>query len=253
MHQYERHALIVQQARQATRVEVSALAELLDVTPETVRRDLTQLERKGLVQRVHGGAIAVEKLDFEPTLAARSRRRSAEKRCIAEAALAYLPAAGSIILDAGSTTSAIAELLPTDRELNVLTNSLPIATQISRYPDFSLHLLGGRVRPRTEATTGGWGLRELQEVHVDVAFIGTNGLTVEIGLTTPDQAEAAMKQAMVAAASRVVAVADSTKIGMAHFTRFATLADVDVLITDEGVDPDTANEIRAIGPEVVIA
>ena len=253
MHQYERHALIVQQARQATRVEVSALAELLDVTPETVRRDLTQLERKGLVQRVHGGAITVEKLDFEPTLAARSRRRSAEKRRIAEAALDYLPAAGSIMLDAGSTTSAIAELLPTDRELNVLTNSLPIATQISRYPDFSLHLLGGRVRPRTEATTGGWGLRELQEVHVDVAFIGTNGLTVEIGLTTPDQAEAAMKQAMVRCATQVYVLADSSKMDNEYLVRFAAIDEVDALITDAKLPGNKAAELRAAGLHVEMA
>lgn len=253
MHQHERHHLIVSRARSNSRVEVTALADEMDVTPETVRRDLTVLERKGLVRRVHGGAVAVERLGFEPTLDVRSGHRAADKRRIAEAALAFVPESGSILLDAGTTTIGVAEGLPPDRELNILTNSLPIATVIARRPELSLYVLGGRVRSRTQATIGNWGLEPLQDIHVDVAFIGTNGISLQAGLTTPDQAEATVKRAMIAAAAQVIVLADSSKIGSAHFAKFGSLDQIEVLITDAGIDPDALDEIRAAGPEVVIA
>jgi len=232
MHQHERHNLIVSRARAATRIEVSALAEEMDVTPETVRRDLTVLER--------------------PTLDVRSGHRAADKQRIAQAALAFVPEAGTILLDAGTTTIGVAEGLPREGELNVLTNSLPVAAVIARRPDLSLYVLGGRVRSRTQATIGSWGLGPLRDVHIDVAFIGTNGLSLTAGLTTPDQAEAATKQAMMAAAAQVVVLADSSKVGAAHFAKFGSLADIDVLITDSGIDPEVLDEIRATGPEVVL-
>ncbi|MBO3129305.1 DeoR/GlpR family DNA-binding transcription regulator [Dermatophilus congolensis] len=253
MHQFERHAQIVESARQATRVEVTALAEQLGVTPETVRRDLTQLERKGLIRRVHGGAVAVEKLDFEPSSAVRLEQHAPEKRRIAAAALSCIPTAGSILLDAGTTTIGIAHDIPRDLDLNVLTNSLPVAEVIARRHDLQLHILGGAVRSRTDASIGTWGLRALEEVHVDVAFMGTNGISVETGFTTPDQSEAAIKRAMIAAAGRVIVLADSSKFGDAHFSKFADFSDVDTIITDGGIDADMANEIRSLGPEVLIA
>ncbi len=253
MHQHERHHLIVSRARATSRIEVAALAEEMDVTPETVRRDLTVLERRGLVRRVHGGAVAVERLGFEPTLDVRTGHRAADKRRIAEAALAFVPDSGSLLIDAGTTTIGVAEGLPRERELNVLTNSLPIAAVVARRPDLSLYLLGGRVRSRTQATIGTWGLEPLRDVHIDVAFIGTNGVSLEVGLTTPDQAEAAIKRAMIGAAAQVVVLADSSKIGAAHFAKFGSLSEVDVLITDDGGDADVLDEIRAAGPEVVLA
>lgn len=253
MHQFERHELIVRSARETDRVEVSTLAHQLDVTPETVRRDLTQLERKGVIRRVHGGAVAVERLGFEPALDVRSRHRAAEKSRIGEAALTFVPEAGSVFLDAGTTTAALAERLPRDRELNVLTNSIPIAATLVRRADLSLHVLGGRVRPQTDAAIGTWCLEGLADIHVDVAFMGTNGLSVTTGLTTPDQAESAVKRSAAAAAGFVVVLADSSKIGATHFARFATLRDIDVVVTDSGLDDETADEIRAAGPEVVLA
>lgn len=253
MHQHERHNLIVSRARSASRVEVAALAEEMDVTPETVRRDLTVLERRGLVRRVHGGAVAADRLGFEPTLDVRTGHRAVEKRRIAEAALAFVPESGTVLLDAGTTTIGLAEALPREAELTVLTNSLPIATVVARRSDLTLYLLGGRVRKRTQATIGAWGLDPLREVHVDVAFLGTNGISLMAGLTTPDQAESAVKRAMIDAAAQVVLLADSSKIGGAHFAKFASLSDVDVFITDGGADSDVLDEIRAAGPEVVVA
>jgi DeoR family fructose operon transcriptional repressor len=249
----ERQRQILELARGAGRVEVTALAHQLDVTPETVRRDLTALERHGLLRRVHGGAIPLENLGFEPRLDVRQERYTAEKSRIAKAALDLVPAEGTILLDAGSTTQLLAESLPTSRELTVVTNSLPIATIVSRRENVSLFLLGGRVRWRTLASVGDWAADALGEVGVDVAFLGTNGLTARRGLTTPDQDEARVKRAMVAAARRAVVLCDHSKIGAAHFARFARLKEIDTVVTDTGLDEETAAEIEAAGPTVVLA
>ena len=253
MYAEERQQHILDRARAAGRVDVNSLAETLDVTPETVRRDLTILERHGVLRRVHGGAIPVERLGFEPGVETRTERYVAEKERIAKAALPHLPDEGTILLDAGTTTLRLAELIPRDHELTIVTNSLPIATMVAQHPGLSLYLLGGRVRGRTLAAVGAWVTDALSDVFVDVAFIGTNGLSVERGLTTPDQSEAAAKRAMITAARRSVVLTDHTKIGVDHFSRFADLSDIAAVITDSGLDPETVAEIEAFGPEVVLA
>lgn len=253
MYAAERQQRIIAEARRAGRVEVTALADTLGVAAETVRRDLTALERRGSLRRVHGGAIPVERLEVEPTLATRSGRLTDVKRRIAARALDELPSGGSIILDAGSTTLAVAELLPPDIDLTVLTNSLAAATVLSTHPGIKLYLLGGRVRGTTGAAVGDWTTGALADVVVDVAIIGTNGLSVARGLTTPDQSESLVKRAMVAAARKCVVLTDSSKTGDDHLHRFAQVADVDVVITDTDLDDDVAAEIRAAGPEVVTA
>ena len=253
MYAEERQQHILDRARAAGRVDVNSLAETLDVTPETVRRDLTILERHGVLRRVHGGAIPVERLGFEPGVETRTERYVAEKERIAKAALPHLPDEGTILLDAGTTTLRLAELIPRDHELTIVTNSQPNATMVAQHPGLSLYLLGGRVRGRTLAAVGAWVTDALSDVFVDVAFIGTNGLSVERGLTTPDQSEAAAKRAMITAARRSVVLTDHTKIGVDHFSRFAELSDIAAVITDDGLDPETAAEIEALGPEVVLA
>jgi DeoR family fructose operon transcriptional repressor len=253
MYAEERQLWIVERARAGGRVEVAALAAELGVTTETVRRDLTTLERHALLRRVHGGAIPIERLGFEPALAARDSVLTAEKERIARLALAELPDEGTILLDAGTTTARLADALPTDRELVVLTNSLPIAMSLSVRPSITVLMLGGRVRGRTQAAVDAWALQALADSYVDVAFIGTNGISPERGLTTPDTTESAVKRAMIRAARRSVVLADHTKIGQDHLSRFAALEEIDTLITDSGLDAQVADELRALGPRVLLA
>jgi DeoR family fructose operon transcriptional repressor len=253
MYAEERQAAIVSRARAAGRVEVAELADAFDVTPETVRRDLTALERSGLLRRVHGGAIIVDLFGFEPALAVRESVNVAEKARIAEAALAFLPEEGAIALDAGSSTHHLAELLPADRELTVVTNSLPIASLLAGRKELTVHLVGGRVRGRTLATVDHAALDFLRSVYVDVAFLGTNGFSLARGLTTPDAAEAAVKHAFVAAARRSVLLADHSKFGSDHFAHVADLDEVDVIVTDSALTDEAVSEIEAAGPQVVRA
>ena len=119
--------------------------------------------------------------------------------------------------------------------------------------NLTIYLLGGRVRGRTMASTGEWALQALRGLFVDVAFLGTNGLDVARGLSTPDQAEAAVKRAFVRCARRTVVLADHSKIGQVHFSHVADLAEIEKLITDSGLDDETAAEIEAAGPNVVRA
>ena len=253
MYAAERQQWLLNRARDAGRVDVAATAEELDVTPETIRRDLGALGRQGLLRRVHGGAIPADLLGFEPGISARDAVATQEKDRIAKAALDELDGAVTVLLDAGTTTARLASLLPADRELTVITNALPIATMLVARPNVTLLLLGGRVRGTTMATVDEWALDVLGNLTADIAFLGSNGFSVARGLTTPDHAKAAAKKAMLGAARRAVVLADSAKHGADQFVRFGRLDQVDALITDIGLAPDDAAVIEAAGPRVVRA
>ncbi|MGB0101589.1 MAG: DeoR/GlpR family DNA-binding transcription regulator, partial [Nocardioides sp.] len=220
-----------------------------------VRRDLSVLERLGLVRRVHGGAVPAGSLAvIESGLGERDQSNTTEKDRIAKAALEQLPPdGGTVLLDAGSTTSRFARLLPRDHRLTVVTHAVSIAARLAGQPQIDLHLLPGRVRTTTQAAVGADTISGLNRLRVDVAFIGTNGLTVDHGLSTPDHDEAAVKRGMIGVARRVVCLADSSKIGAEAAVRFATLAQVDVLVTDDGIEATERKELEGAGPEVVIA
>lgn len=253
MYAEERQAAIAARARAEGRVEVASLAEAFGVTTETVRRDLTALERAGALRRVHGGAIPAGRLGFEAPVDTREGLATSEKESIAKAALNELPVDGAIALDAGTTTLRLAEAIPADRELTVVTNGLPIAMLLASRPNLTVHLTSGRVRSRTLAAVGEATVEFLQGLYVDVAFLGANGFSVERGFTTPDTEEAATKRALIASAGRSVVLADSSKAGLNHFASFASLEDVDLLITDQHADAAQVAGLEAAGLSVVRA
>jgi DeoR family transcriptional regulator, fructose operon transcriptional repressor len=249
----ERQQEILRRARAQGRVDVMSLADEFAVTSETIRRDLTVLERAGTVRRVYGGAVPVGRPPVDPALSARDSLMTTEKERIAKTALAELPAEGAIIIDAGSTTGRLAEIIPTDRELTVIVNSLPLATLLTPRSNLTVIILGGRVRRSTYATVDDWLLQPLSQMYVDAAFMATGGLSLERGLTTPDPGEASVKAAMMASARRSILLADHTKVGNDSLARFGSLSDVDVLVTDSGLDDGAAAAIGLAGPRVVRA
>lgn len=251
MYAEERHREISEKARSEGRVEVGTLADSLGVTPETVRRDLSLLERRGVVRRTHGGAVPVEMIVAERGVSERVESMVEEKRRIAKAALEYVPERGTLLLDAGTTTGTLAEMLPEDRELTVVTNSIPIAQAVSSKPDITLFLTGGRVRGQTLASVGEPATTFIKNLTPDVVFMATNGISVGKGLTTPDVAEATVKRAMVAAGRRVVLLTDHTKFGEDHFVRFAGVGDLDAIVTDEGLSENEAALYEEAGAEVL--
>jgi DeoR family transcriptional regulator, fructose operon transcriptional repressor len=228
------------------RVDVAAMAEELAVTGETVRKDLIALERQGRLRRVHGGAVPVQDFSFEPEVASRVGCAE-EKRRIARAALTQLPRSGTILIDAGSTTARMAELIPSDRRLTAFTNTLPIAITLAAKPNLAVHTLGGRVRTITLAEVDSWAARTLGEINVDVAFLGANGISPDRGLTTPDPVGAAVKRLMIRCARRRVLLSDHTKINQVTTHKFGDLTEIDLLITDTGIAATDEAALNAAG------
>ena len=251
----ERQERILALAHRQGRVVVADLAAQFRVVTETVRRDLDVLEARGELRRVHGGAVpAAETSAREAPVLVRAQVNAEQKTRIARAALTLLPEGRtSVILDAGTTTAALAELLPAREELTVVTNAVPLAAVLGvRHPG-EVHLIGGRVRGVTEATVGETAVQALALMRADLAFLGSDGLSPDHGLSTPDSAEASVKRAMVRAAQQTVALVDSSKAGRQLLHRFAELEDIDVLVTDDGIAPDLVSQIEEIGTRVVRA
>ncbi len=255
MYPEERQQAIAELVLSRGRASVTELAEAYAVTTETVRRYLAALDRAGLLCRVHGGAVPARALRaVESGVSERDGTRADHKDAIARAATEFVPLAGaSVLFDAGTTTARVAALLPTDRELVVITNSVPIAARLASVDSVNLQLLGGRVRGLTQAAVGEQPLRVLDTLRVDIAFIGTNGITIAHGLSTPDSEEAAVKRAMVQCANYVVVVADSSKVGREEFVSFATIDLIDALVTDSEISDADRKALTERGVEVVVA
>ena len=255
MYPEERQQAIAELVLSRGRASVAELAETYEVTTETVRRDLAALDRAGLLLRVHGGAVPARALHVvESGVSEREGTRADHKDAIARAATDFVPLAGATVLfDAGTTTARVAAQLPTDRELVVITNSVPIAARLAGVGSVNLQLLGGRVRGLTQAAVGEQVLRVLDTLRVDIAFIGTNGISIAHGLSTPDAEEAAVKRAMVKCANYVVVVADSSKVGREEFVSFAPIDRIDALVTDAEITDADRKALTEQGVEVVLA
>ncbi|ORM35680.1 DeoR/GlpR family DNA-binding transcription regulator [Williamsia sp. 1135] len=249
--QQEMAALIAQKGR----MSVADLSELYGVTTETVRRDLATLDRSGVIRRVHGGAVPASAFTtIELGTDEREHAYTAEKERIGKAAIDQLPSVGgSVFVDAGTTTARLAAHLATDSDLVVVTNSIPVAARVAGLGGTRLHLLGGRVRGITQAVVGDDAIRALRSMRLDVAFVGTNGISLRHGLSTPDSDEAAVKRAMVESAHRVVVVADSSKVGREDLISFAPIDRIDVLVTDAAIADRDRKELTDNDIEVVTA
>lgn len=254
MYAEERQQAIAAQVATSRRVSVSEAAAQYGVTTETVRRDLAVLERSGLLRRVHGGAVPIQPTSFERDLGDRAQDAAEQKLAIAEAASELVPGdGGSILLDAGTTTAQILRFIPSERELMIVTNAPAIAATVAANPNWSLQLIGGRVRSRSQAAVGPQAVAAIAALRVDVAFLGTNAVSAGFGLSTPDLEEAATKAEMVRSGQRSVVVTDSRKFGEESLNRFATFSDIDVLVTDAGISAADQDMLSRHEIELVIA
>lgn len=247
----ERQRQIVRAARRSGSVDVTVLAAELGVAKETVRRDLRALEDHGLVRRTHGGAYPVESAGFETTLAFRTTMHVPEKRRIAAAAAEQLGDAETVFIDEGFTPQLIAEALPKNRPLTVVTASLSTAGALAGAEHVTVLLLGGRVRSGTLATVDHWTTRMLSGFVIDLAYIGANGISREHGLTTPDPAVSEVKAQAMRASRRTVFVGVHTKFGAASFCRFASVSDLECIITSTQLPASEAHRYSLQGPQVI--
>ncbi len=220
-------------------VEVADLARRFDVTTETIRRDLSDLQDRKRLRRVHGGAVPYERLHHEPMVEARGALNSQQKQRIAREAITLLPKQGSVIIDSGSTLQHLAEVFPPDTQLHVVTNSLASGLILARLGLANLTVLGGGVRTNTFAMVDGYTVDAVRELQVDMLLISCDGLTFQRGLTTPYREESLVKRAMIESARTVVACVDFSKIGNGQMFSYAELDEIDVLITDDRIDKES--------------
>ena len=253
----QRQDLILAQVRNHGAVRVTELVVSLDVSDMTVRRDIAELARRGLVHRVHGGAVDVRRAAHEPDFQHKSGLAAEQKRAIAAAALELIEPGSAIALSAGTTTHLLAALIaaePALRPLTVVTNSLPAAAALHDPHDHGLSVvLTGGTRTPSDALVGPVATRSLAALRVDVTFLGVHGVDLEAGLTTPNLLEAETDRALVACAGRTVVLADHTKWGAVGLSRIVPLDEVAVLITDDALPPEAAEDLEgAVGSLVLV-
>ncbi len=236
---------------------VTQLCEELGVSDMTIRRDLREMEIQGLLRRVHGGAMRIVRHSYEPPYTVRQTQQREIKQQIGRKAAELIANSDIIALDSGTTTLEIARALDGQRELTVITGSLPIINEIvSRYSlvsDIRLIVTGGTVRPREMSMIGHHPTRLYAELHVDKAFIAVGGISLEHGLTTYNLDEALVERTMVATADQVIVVADGTKFNRVTFASIAPLSEVDVIVTDLSADKSTVHRLQDTGIELIFA
>ena len=251
----QRQKLILDEIRKFGAVRVSELTELLAVSEMTVRRDLDALAVSGFIEKVHGGATERVRLSTdEPGFEAKSHRQLTEKEAIARAARELVRPGQAIALTAGTTTWRLAHHMLDVPDLTIVTNSIQVANVLhrERRPDLTVILTGG-VRTPSDALVGPVAMTTLRSLHVDLLFMGVHGMAADPGFTTPNLLEAETNQALIAAAERVIVVADHTKWGTRGLSCFATLDEAHVLISDSGLPADAKETVgEHIGQVVLV-
>ncbi len=254
---HERREQIARLVDEHQRVGVADLTIRFGVTDASIRRDLILLEGAGRLRRVHGGAVSLAAKLAGGVYANKLRVHREEKARIAAAA-ARLVSPGEIVLfDSGTTVAQVAmQMPPTLRSpsaITVVTYSLPVVDEIGGWDAPHLVVVGGLYLPDYRAFVGPGAIDGLKALTADTIFVGCDGLSVESGLTTPHVLVAEVGAVATSRSRRVVAVADSSKLGRQGFTTIVPLSQVDVLITDSAADPERVAEIRAAGVEVLLA
>jgi DeoR/GlpR family transcriptional regulator of sugar metabolism len=232
-------------------LRVEELASELGVSAATVRRDLAALEASGELRRIHGGAVAPESVDEEPRFDDKTSMAAQEKQRIADAALKLIRPLDTVYLDGGSTVLALARLLTAQTHLTVVTNSLRVA-QVFSSGGPRMILTGGECRLLSQTFVGPLTRAVLEQMHLDIAFIGTIGVSAEAGLTTTDPAEAFTKEQAMARASRNVLLADSSKFGKTSFVRFGTINTLSAVISDQQMPPAQRKAFQRAGVETIL-
>jgi DeoR family transcriptional regulator of aga operon len=236
-------------------VSVADVQAALGVSAATARRDIAELAEQRLVTRTHGGATALGSA-YELPLQYKIARQAEAKQAIAAAAAGLIRPGETVALNGGTTTTEVARALgraETGGSLTIVTNALNIAYELSIRPDVTIVVTGGTARPQSYELVGPLAGDVLDRIHVDTAVLGVDGISVEAGLSTIHPAEAKVSADFARAASRVVVVADGTKMNHPTFARITDLGAVTTLVTDQDVPPPLLEHLGAAGVEVIVA
>lgn len=249
----ERHQVILDLLEESGSVTVNEMVERFGVSEMTIRRDLDILEKKGLLRRVHGGAVLDRGRSYEPPFLSRAVENLEAKQRIGRVAADMIQNGDSITLDVGTTTMEIARHIAGKQNLTVITPCLQIASLLAENPNIRLILTGGIVRPGELSMVGHLAERALKDFYVDKLFLGAAGVDFNAGLTEYNLEDTLVKQVMIKNAKEVILVADSSKFGRIAFTSIAPLSVVSRLITDQEADTEVVTRLRRQNIEVVLA
>ena len=249
----DRRRKLYELIREEGSARVSTLSDIFAVSEPTIRSDLERLESEGLVVRDHGGAYLRDVGLLVRSHTLHHTENADKKRLIGRKAAEFVRDNDTLILDSGTTVTELAKNLLERRNLHIVTNALNIALLLGSEPSFTVHVTGGEFKAPTLSLTGEQAAAIFENVFVGKLFLATAGISPESGLTYPGFSDLPVKRAMIRAARTTYLLADSTKIGKTSFAALGGLSDVDVLITDDGIDPESVQMFEALGTEVVIA
>jgi len=234
----ERRNRILESLKVNQAITVSELCILLEASEATIRRDLTLLETEGKLERTHGGALVNEtRLNTEDLISQKETLLRDEKAYIAHKAFENLVDGDSIILDGGTTTYELAKLIgKSNLKLTVISNSTIVFKELNMNPNLDLIIVGGKVRTNTLAAVGPIAQESFKRFNVEKVFLGTNGVSIDAGLTTTDLDEAMIKSSMIQCAKTRILLADHSKFNKVYLNTFASLSMIDMIITDSQTD-----------------
>lgn len=251
----QRHAAILQAVLQKSAARITELSDMLNVSEMTIRRDIESLADQGLVEKVHGGvtAIAKKRMAVEPPFQSKSLREQLSKDAIAARASLEITPGSSIALMGGSSVFAVAKLAVTIPGLTIVTNSLPVSDLFNREGQLNQTVvLTGGLRTPTDSFVGDIAVQAFGMLNLDLVFMGTHGMDVKGGFSTPNLHEADTNRAVIAKTRKLIMVADHTKWGEVGFSTFAKLEDADLLVTDSGIGQDAAKILKETVGELAI-
>jgi len=248
----DRMAAILEHIAEAGSVDVARISADLSVSAATLRRDLKALQDQGLLVRTHGGAVA-SGVGFELPLRHREARRQPEKRAIGRLAASLVPEGAVVGMTGGTTATEVARALKNDAGITVVTNALNIAVELVLRPSLRVVVVGGAARHASYELVGPAAQSVIERYHLDVSFIGTDGLTVQEGCSTYDEMEAHTDHTFIGRARRTVVIADSSKLGKRTFVRICRTDEISDLVTDSGADPAFLEGMRDAGVNVLVA
>jgi DeoR/GlpR family transcriptional regulator of sugar metabolism len=248
---------ILELVNQKGKMTIADLGKMFDVSDMTIRRDLRDLDKIGLLRRFHGGAVSSIGRSYEPAYNLRAMTKLDAKKAIGRKAAELVQDGDSIGIDTGTTTLELVHSLKDKRNLTILTSSLTIANEVvstfSLLNEVRLILTGGIVRANELSMVGDIAHGSYQALHVDKAFLGVGGISLEAGITEYNLDDAAVKKAMLKSAQQKIVLADSSKLGRTRFGTVCTLTEVDCIVTDNQASSEIVDEFSKLGVEVVIA
>jgi DeoR/GlpR family transcriptional regulator of sugar metabolism len=248
----ERHQKILKLLDEQGYIKTNDLVALFDISEMTVRRDLTVLERKGLLSKVYGGAIRSSGRSYEPPYITRSAKNLDKKSRIGKFAAEQVLSGDTIALDIGTTTLEVARNLTNKQNITILTPSFIIAQTLCEQTGIRLILTGGILRPGELSLVGDLAERVFQEFFIDKLFLGVGAIDLKSGLTEFNIEDALVKRAMVKSAKEIFVVTDSSKFNKVAFMHITALTAIHHIITDDDMDPAVAAQLRKEGVDVIL-